>query len=223
MMVECAVHLASTTLWLLGARALYWPPAGMLCIADAHFGKAAAFRAHGLPVPIGTTADTLTRLDVLLERYPVRHLVFLGDFLHARAAHGATRRALLRWRARHPELRCSLVRGNHDVHAGDPVAELGLAVTNEPLMCGPLALLHVPRLVVGAHAIAGHIHPVFVLRGKAHQRVRLPCFVHAAGLTVLPAFGAFTGGHALAPTLQQQIFLADGEAVWPVVTMGCSS
>ena len=43
-------------------RALYWPRAKTLFIADAHLGKAAAFRAGGVPLPAGTTADDLSRL-----------------------------------------------------------------------------------------------------------------------------------------------------------------
>ena len=51
----------------------------------------------------------------------------------------------------------------------------------------------------GAYVLAGHLHPCVVLGGRAHQRLRLPCFHFGAQVGVLPAFGAFTGMHALRP------------------------
>ena len=84
-----AVTVAGETLWLLPEHAVWWPRAAMLMAADVHIGKAAAFRALGQPVPHGTTAENLARLLDLARRFPVRDLIFLGDFLHARAARTA--------------------------------------------------------------------------------------------------------------------------------------
>ena len=50
------VRLAGEELWLLPEKALYWPAQQALLIADVHFGKAAAYRSLGQPVPQGTTA-----------------------------------------------------------------------------------------------------------------------------------------------------------------------
>ena len=55
-----------TALQLLPQRALWWPAARMVMVADVHFGKAATFRRAGQPVPHGTTADNLARLDAVL-------------------------------------------------------------------------------------------------------------------------------------------------------------
>jgi metallophosphoesterase superfamily enzyme len=77
----------------------------MLIIADIHFGKAAAFRSFGIPVPRGTTTENLDALDALIEATGAGHVLFLGDFLHARAAHAAsTQAAMLAWRQRRSEL-----------------------------------------------------------------------------------------------------------------------
>jgi metallophosphoesterase superfamily enzyme len=46
-------------LLLLPEKAVFWPAQGMLIIADIHFGKAASFRAQGIPVPRGTTTENL--------------------------------------------------------------------------------------------------------------------------------------------------------------------
>lgn len=48
-----AVTLAGAELWLLADKAIYYPLERALLIADAHFGKAAAYRKLGQPVPHG--------------------------------------------------------------------------------------------------------------------------------------------------------------------------
>ncbi|TXD50975.1 DEAD/DEAH box helicase, partial [Ralstonia sp. TCR112] len=52
---DLAIQCAGETVWLLPERALWWPVQRMLMVADAHFGKAATFRARGVPVPAGST------------------------------------------------------------------------------------------------------------------------------------------------------------------------
>lgn len=198
---------------MLPERALLWRERAMLVVADIHFGKAAAFRAGGIPVPHGTTADNLALLDLLVERHGVRHIVFLGDFLHARAARAeATLAALAQWRGRQAALELTLVRGNHDRHAGDPPAGLGIAAVDEPWRAGPLAFCHHPQTVDGAFAIAGHLHPVYRLSSGADS-LRLPCFVVDGQWAMLPAFGAFTGGYQIEPQPGQRIFLAAEDSI----------
>ncbi|WP_264885011.1 ligase-associated DNA damage response endonuclease PdeM, partial [Stutzerimonas stutzeri] len=140
------IELAGATLWLLAEKAIYWPAQQALLVADIHFGKAAAYRRLGQPVPHGTTDANLRQLDGLLARYCCRQLIFLGDFLHAPESHApATLERLAEWRSRHPQLAITLVRGNHDRRAGDPPAQLGIDVVNEPLLLGPYALQHEPQ------------------------------------------------------------------------------
>jgi DNA ligase-associated metallophosphoesterase len=164
-------------------------------IADAHFGKAAAFRARGVPVPQGTTTETLGRLDRLIDALEPAAVVILGDFLHAREAHApATLAALAEWRGRHANLGIVLVEGNHDLSAGRPPTGLNIEVVTEPWRVDSLAFCHHPKFVPGAAVLAGHLHPAVRLYGRADDSVRLPCFWLREELAVLPAFGAFTGG-----------------------------
>ena len=214
---ELELKIARHTLLLLADKALYWPERKMLLIADPHFGKAAAYRALGQPVPHGTTATNLLRLDALLASYPTTHLIFLGDFLHAPKSHApATLAALHEWRQRHAALACTLIRGNHDRRAGDPPSALKIDIVNEPLVLSPFALRHTPAIHDGHHVIAGHLHPVFILHGKGCQSLRLPCFHSTDELTMLPSFGDFTGGHVLQARPGSRIFITDGSGVWPV-------
>src|SRR5512141_3052207 len=119
---------------LFPERALLWREVATLIIADPHFGKAAAFRAGGVPVPTGTTADDVARLEQLVSRTGARRLLILGDFFHARAGRApGTLAQLAAWRARDPGLSVELVAGNHDRHAGAPPTEWGIRVHEEPL------------------------------------------------------------------------------------------
>ena len=205
--------VAGEMLLLLAQKALYWPARKTLIVADIHFGKAASFRAQGIPVPRGTTSQNLLALDALMAAHQVEHIIFLGDFLHARAAHApATLERMLAWRRQHPGLALTLVRGNHDRHAGDPAASLGIEMVDEPYTLAPFSFCHHPDLDTPAYALAGHIHPVFVLYTR-FESLRLPCFVVGARRMVLPSFGAFTGGFAIAPEAGDRIFVTSGDAV----------
>ena len=214
-------RVAGQTLELLPERAVFWPERRMLLIADAHFGKAATFRARGVPVPHGTTADNLERLDALIERCGVEHIVFLGDFLHAREAQGtATIDALVRWRARHATIAMTLVRGNHDSRAGDPPVRLGIEVVDESHVVGPFSMRHHPEPCERGYVLAGHLHPGFRLFGRGGDGLRLPCFWFGdeAGsrVGVLPAFGAFTGTWIVDALPDDRVYVVAPDAVHPV-------
>ena len=211
------INCAGWAMQLLPSGAIYLPDVATLLVADAHFGKAVSFRLAGVPVPQGTTTETLQRLSNALAQtrslgsakssdasssLGATHVIFLGDFLHSAKAHAApTQHAIASWRAKHPELALTLVRGNHDDRAGDPPAALGVQVVDEPLMvtrraanlvgdAAPLPnaatslveaaqpLLNVPTpLVNGVSPLALCHHPqlvpgAYVLAGHAH-----PCVV----------------------------------------------
>jgi DNA ligase-associated metallophosphoesterase len=213
---SATIEIAGERLVLLPQKAAYWPRGEMLIIADIHFGKAAAFRSFGIPVPHGTTTDNLDGLDALIAATGATHVLFLGDFLHARASHAAsTQAAMLAWRRRHPDLRLTLVRGNHDAHAGDPAAALDIDLVDEPHMAGPFACCHHPDIAADGYVLAGHVHPAYVLATRS-DRLRLPCFVVGPSRMILPSFGAFTGGHAIKAALGERIFVTSGEALHSV-------
>lgn len=207
------IEVAGETLLLLPEKAVYWPAEEMLIIADIHFGKAAAFRSLGVPVPRGTTSENLAGLDALVAAHGARKVVFLGDFLHARAAHASsTQLAMLAWRQRHLNLALTLVRGNHDLHAGDPAAALGMELVDEPHAIGPFAFCHHPGVDADGYGLAGHVHPVYVLATR-FDALRLPCFVVGKQGLILPSFGSFTGGHAVKPGPGDHIYVTSGDAV----------
>jgi uncharacterized protein len=207
------IELAGEQVLLLPQKALFWPRRRMLVIADIHFGKAASFRALGVPVPRGTTSENLAGLDELIALYAVETIVFLGDFLHARAAHAsATLAAMQAWRGRNGDLRMVLVRGNHDLRAGDPAAALAIEMVDEPWTVDNFSFCHHPDIAAPGYVLAGHVHPVYVLASRLDS-LRLPCFLAGPTRMVLPSFGAFTGGHPIVPVAGEKVYASSGEAV----------
>ena len=208
------IEVGGVRLHLLPQRAAYLPEQGTLLVADAHIGKAVSFRKLGVPVPHGTTGETLERLSASIAVTGARRVVFLGDFLHsARARATPTLAALSQWREGHADIELLLVRGNHDSHAGDPPSSLGMRCVDEPLPFHGLALCHHPQVVAGAYALAGHLHPGAALGGRANDRLRLPCFHFGGDVGVLPAFGAFTGLHVVRPVPGDLVFVVAGDTV----------
>jgi len=214
------IEVAGVRLALMAQRTALLVEERCLLVADAHIGKAVSFRRLGVPVPRGTTTQTLQRLSEAIELSGARRVVFLGDLLHSAHAHApATLQALAQWRSRHAAAELLLVRGNHDDRAGDPPASLGVSAVDEPLWLGGLALCHHPQPRPGVYVLAGHLHPCVVLAGRAHQRLRLPCFHFGEEVGVLPAFGAFTGMHALRPRPGERVFVVGDDAVVPHPTL----
>ncbi len=208
------VEVGRQALALLPQKAAYLAQHRTLLVADAHLGKATSFRQLGVPVPRGTTSETLDTLSGLVTHLDVRRIVFLGDFLHSARAHAAsTFGAVSRWRAVHAALELTLVRGNHDDRAGDPHQSLGIEAIDEPLMLDGLALCHHPQRLAGAYVLAGHVHPCVSVFGRARDRLRLPCFWFGDGTGVLPAFGAFTGMHGVRPAAGDRVFAVTTDAV----------
>jgi DNA ligase-associated metallophosphoesterase len=205
-MIECGV--AGERLVLLAERAAYWPAGATLFVADFHLGKAASFRAAGIPLPSGTTSENVERLGRAIDRTEARRVVFLGDFLHS--AEGRAARTFERfaaWRETRRSVALTLVRGNHDRKAGDPPAEWNLDCMDAGASLGPFVLNHEPGPSRSGYALAGHIHPAVRLSGEGDETLRLPCFWFAKRHGVLPAFGAFTGSAVVRPRAGDQVFV----------------
>jgi len=210
--VTTTILAAGRPLTLLAEKAAFLAPSRTLLIADAHIGKAVSFRALGVPVPRGTTSETLAALSALIATWGARRVVFLGDFLHSARAHAAaTLGAVARWRREHASLELVLVRGNHDNRAGDPPPYLGMRVVDEPFELDGFAMCHHPSPRRGAYVLAGHLHPCVSLGGRGFDHLRLPCFWLGDDVGVLPAFGAFTGMHPIRAGASDRVFaIADG-------------
>lgn len=221
------VDLGGTRWRLLADRAAFTAQHHLLVVADVHLGKAAAFRARGVPlstsVQQGSTAANLARLSALIDALSPRQVVFLGDLFHARESlHPATMEPVARWRARHAAIDMVLVEGNHDAAAGALPPALGLRVVDEPWPVAGVWLAHHPQWRDGEHMLAGHMHPVLRVSGRGDDSARLPCFwtrqrrAIRAGLTVLPAFGEFTGGAPVAREAGDRVIAIAGDRLFEI-------
>jgi DNA ligase-associated metallophosphoesterase len=199
---------------LFAERALFWPRERTLFLADIHLGKAAAFRAGGVPLPRGATAADLARLARLCARTDARRLVVLGDFLHAKAGRvAALDAAFLQWRTAHDGLDFVLVRGNHDANAGDPPAEWRVTCVSEPYALPPFLACHLPARPPSGYALCGHVHPGIRVSGTG-ESARLPCFVLGRRHAILPAFGRLTGLALVTPAAGEIIVAIAGNRVF---------
>lgn len=203
------VNLHGERLTLLPERALYWERTRTLFLADAHLGKAATFRAFGMPLPEGGTEADLSRLSAAVERTGAESLIVLGDLLHAEKGRDtATLESVSAWRRRCSFLDVLLVRGNHDDRAGDPPEDWQVRCVDGPVLLPPFVLNHVPLADPRGYVLAGHLHPAVRLVGRGRQTVKLPCFWFGEPGAVLPAFGSFIAGATIRPRSGDRVFVA---------------
>ncbi|MBL8311815.1 MAG: ligase-associated DNA damage response endonuclease PdeM [Burkholderiales bacterium] len=190
-----AIDLGGERVICLAGRALWWPAARTLFVADVHLGKAASFRAAGVPLPAGHSAHDLARLQALVTANAATQLIILGDLVHTATSYTPSLTSAFRaFRATCPQLSVTLVRGNHDRHAGAPPAVWDIDVVSDGHELGPFNCCHEPTPGTASDRaqLAGHLHPAIRLQ-TTREGVTLPCFwLHAAGM-VLPSFGSFTG------------------------------
>lgn len=204
---------------MYGGRALHWPAAEALLIADLHLGKGEAFRRAGLPVPRGGTRGDLSRLAGLIDATRAARLVILGDVLHG-ALHTAAgwRMEWQAFREAHAALRVEAVVGNHDraLADGPGAAALGIALLAEGQRERGIALCHEPdHAPPGGPSLCGHLHPAVRVPGLG----KLPAFWWRARARqlVLPACSDFTGRIAPRPERNDALYACAGHAVLPAI------
>ena len=93
-------------------RALYWEREKALVISDLHVGKSAHFRKSGIAVSSQILHDDLLVLENLLAFFDVNHVLIVGDLFHA--GHNSDLDIFCEWRNRFPQLKITLIKGNHD-------------------------------------------------------------------------------------------------------------
>src|SRR5688572_4961475 len=81
------VLILGERLVMLPERALHWPGAETLFVADPAFGRAAAF--HKTKAVVESTRADLDRLTAVVERVDAKRVIFLGELLHPRAGRAA--------------------------------------------------------------------------------------------------------------------------------------
>ncbi len=209
------VEVNGEPLRLLPERAIYWERTDTVFIADLHLGKATTFLARGVPLPNGHTAADLQRLSDVLDRTNAEKLIILGDLVHAKQ--GYTPRlteTVARWRERQA-VNVTLVRGNHDRHAGDPPLEWKIRCIDGPTPGPNFVLQHepFPPRNPNAYVLSGHLHPGVRLQGRGKQSLKVACYWFGERVGVLPAFGSFTGTAGIYAAQTDRVFAVTASAV----------
>lgn len=192
-------------LWLLPERAIYWPAQRALFIADTHFGKVSHFRKHGIKVPEEAARTNLLRLEKLLLATHAKSVYFLGDLFHSEL-----NREWLGFKqviALFPQTEFHLIGGNHDILDELSYYRARLTYHPEGLALGPFFLSHEPLDESNGFNLCGHIHPGVILKGHGRQSLRLACYYFNHRQGILPAFGEFTGTHALKVKKGDKVFV----------------
>lgn len=187
------ISILDQPLILDALRAIYYPEFCCLIVSDMHIGKSAHFRKHGLQIPQAVAETDLYRLDALILKYKPQHLLVTGDMFHHDLNLEIANFKM--WRNKYPQLKISLIQGNHDRLTSSLYNNLGISLIPESLNVGPFCLLHNIEdfKAQNKYAIAGHLHPGVNLKGKAKQQLRLPCYYFGAKYAIMPAFSLFTG------------------------------
>jgi uncharacterized protein len=197
------VTIADVTFLADISGALFWQEQRLLVVSDLHLEKGSSFAARGVLLPPYDTVATLSRLAAVIARHDPRMVIALGDSFHDRYAHerlsAPDRDALSAMQARRDWIWIS---GNHDPALP---SSLGGIVATE-VAIGRIRFRHEPTGAFGE--IAGHLHPKarVATRGRAMER---RCFASDGERTVMPAFGAFTGGLSIRDKAFAKIFQAN--------------
>jgi DNA ligase-associated metallophosphoesterase len=179
-------------LTLLPEKAVWIDSLRVLLLADIHLGKASHFRKSGIPIPEQVHDLDFQRLGKLIHDYSPKDVYFLGDLFHSS------------WNEQWEDLGAflpqfsgstfHLVLGNHDILPAEKYQDTNLQVYRNAVVLESFLLSHEPTTPPpGLLNICGHIHPGILLKGKAKQSVRIPCFHYSEDILVLPSFGNFTG------------------------------
>lgn len=201
------ISVSGTQLILDPERAIYWPDQETLFVTDLHLGKVGHFHQAGIAIPGQVVTDDYERLHLLMQRYRVKHWICLGDLFHS---HWNKEHVLfLQWRATYPDLNLTLIEGNHDRYMRRHYGKLEIAI-HPHLDLQPFYLTHDwkgQQIPHARYALSGHLHPCIRLYGQGKQKVKLPCFWFQTQGAYLPAFGQFTGAHAVEPQENDKIYV----------------
>lgn len=203
------VTVAGITLRLLASRGAYWADQGTLFVADTHLGKEATFRRHSIPIPRGSSGDTLRLIEDMLGTTGARRLVILGDMFHARSSLSAdVSHELSEFFDALRQVQIWLVLGNHDRGIDKLIDHWPIEIVKPGKRLGPVVLQHQPEVVPADASLmlCGHVHPA-VKVGSSVDQVRLPCFWLTQNRLVLPAIGKFTGVHTIRPDLSDHTWV----------------
>ncbi len=208
-------HIILNHHFLLTAnRTIFWEEEKTLIVCDLHIGKSGHFRKNGIAIPQNIFKEDMQRLFAEIQNYQPRQLIIVGDLTHSHSNKELD--LFLKWRKDIAGLAVHLVVGNHDILKKTWYTEAGIQLHENCLNIGPFVFTHdisTCKKMKSKYYFSGHIHPGIKIKGTGRQTLQLPCFYFTKNDAVLPAFGKFTGTHAIKPATTDAIFAIAENAV----------
>lgn len=215
-----SITLLDQVLYLLPEKAIWWPQQSCLILSDTHFGKSGHFRKMGFAIPQTVFSEDMQRFVSLVSIYKASTVIIVGDMFHSQYNKEAA--LFLRWRNDFAGVNFHLIKGNHDIMPKGWYNDANIEVHHEEIFhLHPFSFIHDMNDIAvedrcGKYFISGHLHPAISVKGKARQKLTLPCFYFGSQYAVLPAFGKFTGYIALQTKLQDQVFAIAQQTVFKI-------
>lgn len=105
--------------------------------------------------------------------------------------------------------------GNHDILPLRLFDENKITVYADDYREAQFVIAHHPKSKFenDTYIFCRYIHPVFCLRAKGRQSIKLPCFVFDEMQAVLPSFGVFTGGYEIKTKDGRKIFMIANDRI----------
>ena len=179
-------------LQLTNQRAIFWESQNSLILSDLHIGKSAHFQKSGIPIPSSILREDLFRLAKLIHHFKVTTLIIVGDLFHAE--YNTDMEEFKVWLQQFQNLKIQLIKGNHDKLSNQIYEQFDIEVFSSSLQIKTLKFVHeLTSINKDYFTISGHTHPGVFIKGKAKQRIKLPCYQVTKDQLILPAFSLFTG------------------------------
>lgn len=208
---DSEITLLGERLVMLPERALFWPAAATLFVADPVFGRTAAF--HRTKTVVESTRADLDRLGGAIQGVTAARVIFLGDLLHPRAGRTTENlEAIAGWRAEFAGVAMCIVGKTSGAEDESPAWDIDLL--DDPAIDAPFMLTNHRIAPAVGYALVGGQHPGAPLSGAAKAaRTLYPCFWFGMHACLLPSFGPTTGLTPINPEPRDRVFWVAGERV----------
>ena len=190
---------------ILPQKAIFWKTKKTLLISDLHLGKITHFRNAGIAVPSRAYENNFQRMEHLILHNDAERIILLGDLFHN--IYNAEWEIFAEWRRKFHSIEIIIVLGNHDILPYPLFEEINITVEDYWKEESFLFLHHPVNHPEENYVFCGHVHPVYCLRSKIHQSIKLPCFIVDESQTILPSFGVFTGGYEMQKESGRKIYI----------------
>lgn len=192
------------TFILLPQKAIFWLEEKALILGDLHFGKATHFRKNGIAINNEVAANDFLILENLLHETNPDTVYFIGDLFHSEL--NSELQLLQTIISKYKAIKFVLLKGNHDIIGNLVFEKIGIVVL-EQIKIGKIILSHEPLENDKLFNIHGHVHPGILIKGKAKQSLKFPCFYFTKNYVILPAFSSFCGLKIMENRKAEAIFI----------------